>query len=271
MKGLGGKTALITGATSGIGRAIAIRLFQEGCNVAIDYLDDKGAAEETARLAHAAAFQSDQIGFTPRTTEVQADVTREDDVQRMIRTTAKEFGKLDILINNAGIHFSKPSQELSLSDFDAVLDVNLRGAFMCAREAIASFLSMRTPGVIINLSSVHQIIPKPNYLGYSASRGATGNLTRTLALEFAQHGIRVNAIAPGATATPINRPWVENPVKYQEVVRHIPLNRVGTAEEMAAATAFLCSDEASYITGQTLFIDGGLTIYADFRTAWSSE
>ncbi|MFZ1051597.1 MAG: SDR family oxidoreductase, partial [Candidatus Sulfotelmatobacter sp.] len=144
-------------------------------------------------------------------------------------------------------------------------------AFMCAREAIASFLSMRTPGVIINLSSVHQIIPKPNYLGYSASRGATGNLTRTLALEFAQHGIRVNAIAPGATATPINRPWVENPVKYQEVVRHIPLNRVGTAEEMAAATAFLCSDEASYITGQTLFIDGGLTIYADFRTAWSSE
>jgi glucose 1-dehydrogenase len=271
MKGLGGKTALVTGATSGIGRAIAVRLLQEGCNVAINYLEDKDAAEETARMGREAEPIAGTGNFKPRTIAIQADITHEEEVVRMVRTTVEEFGKLDILVNNAGIHFSTSSHELRLSDFDKVLDVNLRGTFVCAREAIAAFLAAKIPGVIINISSVHQIIPKPKYIGYSASRGATGNLTRTLALEYSDRGIRVNAIAPGATATPINRPWVEDPVKYQEVVRHIPLNRVGNAEEMAAAVAFLCSDEATYITGQTLYIDGGLTIYADFRAAWSSE
>ena len=122
----------------------------------------------------------------------------------------------------------------------------------------------------MNVSSVHQLIPKPNYLGYSASKGGMQNLTRTFALEYAARGIRVNAIGPGATITPINRAWVDDPEK-RAVERHIPLARAGTSEEMAAVTAFLCSDEAAYITGQTLFVDGGLTLYPDFRTAWSSE
>jgi len=125
--------------------------------------------------------------------------------------------------------------------------------------------------VIINVSSVHQVIPKPRFLSYSVSKGGMQNLTRTLALEYAGRGIRVNGIGPGATVTPINRAWVDDPEKAGEVLRHIPMARAGTAEEMAAVTAFLASEDAAYITGQTLFVDGGLTLYPDFRVGWSSE
>jgi glucose 1-dehydrogenase len=142
---------------------------------------------------------------------------------------------------------------------------------MCAREAIRHFLDHDKPGVVINISSVHQIIPKPRYVGYSMSKGGLQNLTRTLALEYAGRNIRVNAIGPGATITPINRAWVDDPDKAEQVLQHIPMARAGTSEEMAAVTAFLASDEAAYITGQTLYVDGGLTLYPDFRTAWSSE
>jgi len=160
---------------------------------------------------------------------------------------------------------------LDMVSFDKVLNINMRGAFMCAREAIKHFLAMNKPGAIVNISSVHQLIPKPKYVGYSASKGAMQNLTRTLALEYAGHGIRVNAVGPGATVTPINRAWIDDPMKREMVTSHIPLGRAGSAEEMAAAVAFLCSDEAAYITGQTLYVDGGLTLFGDFRTAWSSE
>lgn len=152
-----------------------------------------------------------------------------------------------------------------------MLAVNLRGAYICAREAIKQFLAAGKPGIIINISSVHQEIPKPRFIGYSVSKGGMQNLTRTLALEYGGKGIRVNAIGPGATVTPINRSWIDNPEKRAMVEAHIPLGRAGTSEEMAAVTAFLASDEAAYITGQTLFVDGGLTLYPDFRTAWSSE
>jgi glucose 1-dehydrogenase len=152
-----------------------------------------------------------------------------------------------------------------------VIGVNLRGAFLSAREAIRRFLVTATPGVVINISSVHQLIPKPNYLGYSVSKGGMLNMTRTLALEYADKGIRVNGIGPGATITPINRAWVDDPVKREMVVSHIPMRRAGTADEMAGVTCFLASDDAAYITGQTLFVDGGLTLFADFREPWSSE
>jgi len=189
----------------------------------------------------------------------------------MVQEVIDKLGGLDILVNNAGIQLAGPSHEIDVAAFDKVLAVNLRGAYVAARAAIRHFLADEKPGVIINVSSVHQIIPKPRFVGYSVSKGGLQNLTRTLALAYASRGIRVNAIGPGATITPINRAWVEDLEKKAEVEQHIPMGRAGTADEMAAVTAFLASDEAAYITGQTLFVDGGLTLYPDFREAWSSE
>ncbi len=202
---------------------------------------------------------------------VQADVSEEDDVQRMMQSTINELGGIDVLVNNAGIQTSSPSHETDIESFDKVMDVNLRGAFLCAREAIRHWKEEDKAGSIVNVSSVHQEIPKPKYVGYSCSKGGMQNLTRTLALEYAADGIRVNAIAPGATITPINQAWVDDPEKKKQVEEHIPMGRAGDADEMAAVAAFLSSTEAGYITGQTLYIDGSLTLYPDFRTAWSSE
>ena len=202
---------------------------------------------------------------------VQGDVSKEDDVVHVFEDAVDQLGGIDVLINNAGIQISKPSHELSAADFDKVLGVNLRGSFLCARETIKRFLDAGTPGSIINISSVHQLIPKPNYVGYSASKGGMQNLTRTLALEYAGNNIRVNAIGPGATVTPINRAWIDDPVRREMVTAHIPMARAGTSDEMAGVTCFLASDDAAYITGQTIFVDGGLTLFADFREPWSSE
>jgi glucose 1-dehydrogenase len=202
---------------------------------------------------------------------VRGDVSKEEDVVAMLESAVDGLDGIDVLVNNAGIQISQRSHELSAADFDRVLDVNLRGAFLCAREAIRHFLATGTPGVIINVSSVHQIIPKPSYLGYATSKGGMESLTRTLALEYAGQGMRVNAIAPGATVTPINRSWIDDPVKRAMVESHIPMGRAGTADEMAGVTCFLASDDAAYITGQTIFVDGGLTLFADFREPWSSE
>jgi glucose 1-dehydrogenase len=142
---------------------------------------------------------------------------------------------------------------------------------MCAREAIKHFLATNRPGTIINVSSVHQVIPRPQYIGYSMSKGGMQNLTTTLALEYASRGIRVNGIGPGATVTPINRSWVDDPEKRKLVEDHIPMQRAAEADEMSAVAAFLASDYASYITGQTIFVDGGLTLYPSFAAPWSSE
>ncbi len=202
---------------------------------------------------------------------VGADVSKEDEVVRMVGETVEQLGGIDVLVNNAGIQISRPSHELSAEDFEKVLSVNLRGAFLCAREAIRRYLEAETPGVILNISSVHQRIPKPSYLGYSVSKGGMQNLTRTLALEYAGRGIRVNGVGPGATVTPINRAWIDDPVKRAQVEEHIPMGRAGEAGEMAGVTCFLASDLAGYITGQTIFVDGGLTLYNDFRGTWSSE
>jgi glucose 1-dehydrogenase len=269
MKGIAGKNALITGASSGIGQAIAIRLATEGCNVAINYRKSLEDAEETEEIAlQKACGQVSECGV--KSLLVQGDVSQEEDIIDMVNTVVEQFGSLDILINNAGIQKECPSHEIPTKDFDNVLSVNLRGAFLCARETIKHFLTQNRPGIIVNVSSVHEKIPRPFYLSYSISKGGIENLTKTLALEYAGRGIRVNAIAPGATITPINEAWVNDPKQKALVSSHIPMNRPGTAEEVAAATAFLASDEAAYITGQTLFIDGGLTLYADFREAWSA-
>src|ERR671920_2004326 len=151
----------------------------------------------------------------------------------MLQEAIDGLGGVDVLVDNAGIQISRPTEELSSADFDRVLAVNLRGSFLCAREAIKHFLAEDKPGSIVNVSSVHQLIPKPSYLGYSASKGGMQNLTRTLALEYAGRGIRVNGVGPGATVTPINRAWIEDPVKRAQVEEHIPMRRAGTADEMA--------------------------------------
>jgi glucose 1-dehydrogenase len=260
---------LVTGGTSGIGQAIAVRFAECGANVAINYLRTPDEAAETEEQVHACALRVRQEGV--RDVLVGADVSDEAEVARMVAQTVEDLGGVDVLVNNAGIQVSRPSHELSSSDFDKVLAVNLRGAFLCAREAIKHFLAEDKPGRIVNISSVHQEIPKPNYLGYSVSKGGMMNLTRTLALEYAGHGITVNAVGPGATVTPINRAWIDDPVKREMVTSHIPIPRAGEADEMAGVVCFLASEDAAYVTGQTIFVDGGLTLFADFREPWSSE
>jgi glucose 1-dehydrogenase len=269
LRGLKGKNVLVTGGTSGIGQAIAVRFAEFGANVAINYLSRPEDAAETEGQVQACVAKVQRMGV--RDVIVKGDVSIEEDVVAMFEDSVDKLGGLDVLVNNAGIQISRPSHELSAADFDKVIGVNLRGAFLCAREAIKRFLDAGKPGVIINISSVHQVIPKPNYLGYSVSKGGMQNMTRTLALEYAGENIRVNAIGPGATITPINRAWVDDPVKAEMVTSHIPIPRPGTAEEMAGVTCFLASDDGAYITGQTIFVDGGLTLYADFREPWSSE
>jgi glucose 1-dehydrogenase len=269
MPGLKGKGVLVTGGTSGIGQAIAVKFAEYGANVAINYLRTADEAADTEQQVHACVNKVQQTGV--RDALVQGDVSQEDQVVAMVEKAVSELGGLDVLVNNAGIQISRHSHELASADFDKVLAVNLRGAFMCAREAIKHFLAERKPGVIVNVSSVHQLIPKPDYLGYSVSKGGMQNLTRTLALEFAGRGIRVNGIGPGATVTPINRAWIDDPVKREMVESHIPMARAGTAEEMGAVACFLASDDGAYITGQTIFVDGGLTLFPSFREPWSSE
>ena len=274
MRGLRDKVALVTGGSSGIGQAIALRLGEEGMNVAINYVGrPEGAAETAETIDHHLHLCMKELAEQHHTHPilVEADVSDEDQVVAMVRRVREQFGRLDVLINNAGIQIGVNSEELSAAHFDRVLAVNLRGAFLCAREAVKAFLEDDVAGSIVNVSSVHQLIPKPRFLGYSVSKGGMQNLTRTLALEYASRGIRVNGIGPGATITPINRAWVEDPVKRGMVESHIPMRRAGESWEMAAAAAFLVSDEAAYITGQTLFLDGGLTLFPSFETTWSSE
>jgi glucose 1-dehydrogenase len=269
LRGLEGKNVLVTGGSSGIGQAIAVRFAEYGANVAINYLRQPEEAAGTEEQVQACVHKVRREGV--RDVLVQGDVSSEDDVVRMVADAVEGLGGIDVLVNNAGIQISRPTEELSSADFDRVLAVNLRGAFMCAREAIRHFLAAGKPGSIVNISSVHQLIPKPGYLGYSASKGGMQNLTRTLALEYAGRGIRVNGVGPGATVTPINRAWIDDPEKRRQVEEHIPMQRAGDADEMAGVTAFLASDDAAYVTGQTIFVDGGLTLYPSFLTPWSSE
>jgi glucose 1-dehydrogenase len=269
LRGLEGKNVLVTGGSSGIGQAIAVRFAEYGANVAINYLRQPEEAAGTEQQVQSCVAKVQREGV--RDVLVGGDVSNEDDVVRMVREAVDGLGGVDVLVNNAGIQISRPTEELSSDDFDRVLAVNLRGSFMCAREAIRHFLDEEKPGSIVNISSVHQLIPKPGYLGYSTSKGGMQNLTRTLALEYAGRGIRVNGIGPGATVTPINRAWIDDPDKRRQVEEHIPMQRAGDADEMAGVTAFLASDDAAYITGQTIFVDGGLTLYPSFLTPWSSE
>jgi glucose 1-dehydrogenase len=262
---LAGKRVVVTGAASGIGRAIACRFAQDGADIAINHCNTPEAALETKRLAEAASRSG------ARHLCVEADVGKSADVERMMAEAIAGLGGLDILVNNAGIQLLSPSERLTEADYDRVMAVNLKGAWLCAQAALRHFLARDAAGIILNTTSVHQLIPKPGYLPYALSKGAMDSMTRTLALEYAGRRIRVNAVAPGAILTPMNESWADDPAARAGVESHIPMGRAGRPEEIAAVFAFLASDEASYITGQTIYACGGLTLFADFLTDWSSQ
>jgi glucose 1-dehydrogenase len=263
-----GQYALVTGASQGIGRAVAVRLAQEGATIAINFIGPRADADDALARVQAASVErghGDRDHFV-----IHADIGNEAEIARMFETVLTRWPRLDCLVNNAGFQKESPSEALDVETYRRILDVNLTGAVLCARAALAHFVARGGGGSIINCSSVHQIIPKPGYLAYSISKGAMASLTRTLALEFAGRGIRVNAVGPGAIETPINAAWTGDQTKRAAVEAHIPLGRVGMPEEIAAVFAFLASDEASYITGQTIYACGGLTLFGEFRDNWAS-
>lgn len=253
---LKGRKALVTGAASGIGEATAKRLGREGASVCVNYYSDKQrqAAEAVARAV-------DQAGGTG--IAVQADVSREDDVERLIAEASRKFGGLDLLVNNAGIEKQIPLLEMSLADWNAVIQTNLTGSFLCMREA-AKVMVKGGGGTIVNISSVHQFIPWPGFAHYCASKGGIKLLMETAARELAPNKIRVVNIAPGAITTPINDFVMNDPEAKHAVVSEIPLQRMGSADEIAAAVAWAASDEAAYVTGTTIVVDGGMSLYPKF-------
>ncbi len=263
-----GKRALVTGASRGIGRAVALRFAQEGAAVCINFI---GAEAEAISARDELAAASAAIGTPPGLHRIwRADVSDEKAVPAMVEGIVGEWGRLDVLVNNAGIQMEAESHEMALADYRKVMDVNLTGAMLCAQAALRHFLSRSGGGVILNCSSVHEIVPKPGYLSYSLSKGGMGNLTRTLALEYADRGIRVNGVGPGATLTDMNSAWVDDPKARRGVESHIPMGRAATPAEIASVFAFLASDDAAYVTGQTIYACGGLTLYGDFKRNWSS-
>ena len=260
---LKGKNVLITWASSGIGQAIAYTFAAQWANIGINYAHSEEGARTTQQTIH------DKYSWV-QTVCLQADVSQEEQVVAMFNTFEKELWVLDVLINNSGIQQSTPSDQLSLQDFQKVINVNFTGAFLCAQQAVKSFLTNDTQWSVIMISSVHQIIPKPEYLSYSMSKWGIQNLTRTLALEYANKWIRVNAIGPWAVITPINDAWINNKNKKNAVEAHIPLWRAAESHEIWSVAAFLASQDASYITGQTLYVDGWLTLFPEFRNDRSS-
>lgn len=252
---LEGKTALVTGASSGIGLETAVRLGEEGAAVAVNYRsDEEGAREALRRIEEAGS----------RAVTVQGDVSSEEDVRRLVRQTEESLGPPDVLVNNAGMQNERPFLEMSLEDWEQVVSVNMTGAFLVSREVMGGMVE-RGGGVVVNMSSVHQLIPWPRFAHYAAAKGGLKLLTETLALEFAGRGVRVNSVAPGAIATPENEEKLQDPASRRSLESLIPWNRVGESAEVASCVAFLASDEASYVTGATLFVDGGMSLYPGFE------
>lgn len=247
------KVALVTGSGRGIGKAIATALAKENYAVVVNSLNPE----------HAENVASEIKALGTKAVAAAGDLSKEEDCKNLIDTTIREFGRIDVLVNNAGIQKATPLTEMSTEEWDKVLDVNLRGTFICSREAVKHMLKAGA-GCIINISSVHQTIPKPLFAHYAASKGGLEMLTKTMALELARRGIRVNAVAPGAIATDMNRELLESRKKMQEMLEHIPMGRIGEAEEVADLVVFLASDKARYVTGTTFFVDGGLTLYPTF-------
>lgn len=260
------QTCIVTGGNSGIGLAVVEAIAQEGANVVIDYYSDKEAAEE---LAH----RVENMGSGAKALPYQADVSKEEEVKRLFKTTIDTFGTVDILVANAGIQMDAAFHEMTLKQWQRVIDVNLTGQFLCAREAIREFRrrGMRPEvscalGKIVHMSSVHEIIPWAGHVNYAASKGGIVMLMQSIAQEYGREKIRCNSIAPGAIQTSINRDAWETQAARQKLLKLIPYDRIGQPEDIGSVVAWLVSDEADYITGTTLFVDGGMTCYPGFTT-----
>jgi len=261
---LKGQTALVTGANSGIGRAIALALGQAGANVVVNYVARPEDAEAVAAEVRAAGSGA---------ITVRADVSDEAQVQAMFAAAVQEFGTVDILASNAGMEKNAPFHEMTVAQWDQVMNVNLRGAFLCAREAVREFLKRGVrpevsvaAGKIIFTSSVHEVIPWAGHVNYAASKGGLMLLMKSLAQEVAEKRIRVNSIGPGAIRTPINTAAWGTPEAYAELMKLVPYKRIGEVDEIGRAAVWLASDFSDYIVGTTLFIDGGMTLYPGFET-----
>ncbi|MGB7460628.1 MAG: glucose-1-dehydrogenase [Carnobacterium jeotgali] len=253
---LKGKVAVVTGGSKGIGNAIARRLSEEKMKVVINYHSDKKGAEETV---------ADLKKIGGEAVAVQADVSSEEGIQALLDAAVSNFGELYLWINNEGMENQVPTHELTLEDWNKVIDVNLTGVFLGSKAALNHFLEHDKKGNIINLSSVHERIPWPTFAHYSASKAGVKGFNETIALEYAHKGIRVNSIAPGAINTPINAEKFEDEKQKAATLKMIPLNYIGKPEEVAAAAAWLASNESSYVTGITLFVDGGMSLYPSFE------
>ena len=246
---LAGKVAIITGSSSGIGQSIAIRFASESASVVINYIGQPKAADDTK-----ATIES-QGG---KAITVQADVSNLTDTQRLIDQTYQQLGRCDILVNNAGIEKGADFWDVTEADYDAVINVNLKGAFFLTQSFVRRLRDAKKPGRIVNISSVHEDMAFPGFTTYCCSKGGLRMMMRNLTVELGPLGITVNNIAPGAIATPINKTLLEDKPKLNALLANIPLGRLGTPEDVAAMVAFLASDDASYVTGATFLVDGGL-------------
>ena len=263
MKRLAGQTAMVTGASSGIGKACAIALGLEGANVVVNYVGNSSGADEAVAIIEANGG---------RAMVFKADVSKQDEVQAMFRAAVETFGTIDILVNNAGLQKDAPFFDMTLEDWQFVLNVNLTGQFLCAQAAAREFVR-RGPrpdvscslGKIICMSSVHELIPWAGHINYAASKGGVMLMMKSLAQELGPMKIRVNSIAPGAIKTPINRMAWETEEAEQRLLRLIPYKRVGEASDIGNVCCWLASDESDYIHGATLFVDGGMTLYPGFE------
>lgn len=259
-----GQKALVTGASSGIGKAIALALAQAGADVVVNYVAGRDKAE---------ALVSQISSFGVRGLAIQADVGEEAQVDSMFERAIEALGTVDILVNNAGLQQDAPFHELSLAQWNRVIGVNLTGQFLCARAAVREFMRRGVrpdvscaAGKIICVSSVHEVIPWAGHVNYAASKGGVALMMKSIAQEVAAHRIRVNSICPGAIRTPINMEAWDTAAAYQELMKLIPYKRIGEVEDIGRAAVWLASDYADYVHGISLFIDGGMTLYPGFET-----
>lgn len=264
MPSLLGQTALVTGASSGIGAAIGVAFAAAGARVGVNYRSNPVAADKIVQEIRRGGGEA---------LAIRADVARSSDVRGMFEAVVAEFGRLDILVANAGVQQDGAVADLTLEQWQNVIDVNLTGQFLCAQQAIRQFRTQerstysRARGKVICVSSVHEVIPWAGHVNYAASKGGVMLMMKTLAQEVAHEGIRVNGIAPGAIRTSINEEVWSAPLKSKELLKLIPYGRIGEPDDVARVAAWLASDESDYVTGASILVDGGMSLYPEFRTS----